>query len=61
MEGTAIALILVAYFLPTFIAGVRRHHNFGAIFLCNLLLGWTVIGWIAALIWSATAKRPQPT
>ncbi|MCH8491335.1 MAG: superinfection immunity protein [Oceanicaulis sp.] len=49
-----LALILVQ-FLPTIIALARGHHNGFAIFLTNLLLGWTVIGWIIALIWSVTA------
>ena len=29
----------------------------GWVFILNLLLGWTVIGWIVALTW--TAARPQ--
>ena len=44
--------ILPIYFTPTIIAAVRRHHNILAIFLINFLLGWTVIGWIGALVWS---------
>lgn len=50
-------VLLFLYFLPTFIANERRHHQGAAIFVLNLLLGWTAIGWIAALIWSATAVR----
>jgi hypothetical protein len=46
---------LALYFLPAITAQMRGHHNTGAIFLTNLLLGWTALGWIAALIWSATA------
>lgn len=49
-----LAVVLV-HFLPTIIALARGHHNGFAIFLTNLLLGWTVIGWIIALIWSVTA------
>jgi hypothetical protein len=30
-----------------------------AIFLLNLLLGWTALGWIAALVWSFTEVRPD--
>jgi len=30
------------------LAACRHHHQQSAIFLLNLLLGWTVIGWIAA-------------
>lgn len=48
-------LIAVLLFLPTVIALARGHHNGFAIFLTNLLLGWTVIGWIVAFIWSCTA------
>ncbi|MGA2777206.1 MAG: superinfection immunity protein [Steroidobacteraceae bacterium] len=51
-------LFLVAcYFLPTIIAFARNHHNAWAIFALNFLLAWTVIGWIAALVWSLTAVR----
>ena len=34
------------YFLPAIIAFIRRHHNALPIFLLNLLLGWTMIGWV---------------
>jgi RsiW-degrading membrane proteinase PrsW (M82 family) len=47
-----IGLIIFVYFLPSFIAKLRRHKQTLAIFLLNLLLGWTIIGWVAALIWS---------
>ena len=50
-----IILIAVLHFLPTIIALARGHHNGFAIFLTNLLLGWTVIGWVVAFIWSCTA------
>lgn len=48
-------IIFAAYFFPTFIAAVRVHPNALPIFLLNLSLGWTFLGWIGALIWSATA------
>lgn len=54
-------LVLAAYFLPWIIAALRRHHNQGAIFVLNLLLGWTILGWIVALVWSATAIRQDET
>ena len=40
------------YFLPTII-GFRKR-NAGAIFVLNLLLGWTIVGWIVALVWALT-------
>jgi hypothetical protein len=30
-----------------------------AIFALNLLLGWTLLGWFAALVWSLTAVQAQ--
>ena len=50
-----VGLLILAYFLPAFIAFRRKHHNRFAILALNLLLGWTFLGWVAALIWSLTA------
>ncbi len=44
------------HFLPTIIAALRNSRHVVAIFLLNLLLGWTVIGWIVALIWAFTSE-----
>lgn len=49
----------VAYFLPAGIAVLRNHQNALAISVLNLLLGWSLIGWIAALVWSFTATHRQ--
>jgi hypothetical protein len=62
MSATLSAILIVAvlgciYFLPAFVAGVRDHHNWGAILVLNLLLGWTILGWIIALVWACTALR----
>lgn len=55
--GILLVLILSCYMLPTVIAVQRRHHNTAAIGVLNFFLGWTFAGWIAALVWSATAVR----
>lgn len=47
----------VMYFLPSIIG--RHKRSAGAIVLFNALFGWTVIGWIIALIW-ACAAEPEP-
>ncbi len=47
-------IIGISYFIPSVVALVRSHHNVGAIIALNLLLGWTVIGWIAAFVWALT-------
>lgn len=55
-----VALMMVSffvYFLPSLIASKRNHPNATGIFLLDLILGWTVIGWIVALIWSVSAIR----
>ena len=54
-----LALLFVMYFGPSILASQRNHQQQSAIFVVNLLLGWTVIGWIAALIWAATAVRRE--
>lgn len=45
-------LVLCLYFLPSFIAYSRKHLNLGAIFVANLLLGWTFLGWVICLVWA---------
>lgn len=53
--GLSIIILLIAfYFLPTIISGVKGKKNSVAIFFLNLLLGWTVLGWIIALVWALT-------
>lgn len=51
--------IIAIYFIPTIIAFSRNHSNKGGIFLVNLLLGWTFIGWLASLIWSLSSTGKQ--
>jgi hypothetical protein len=48
------AIILLFYFLPAFVAGTRGHQNTAAIFVLNLFLGWTFVGWVVALVWAFT-------
>ena len=48
------------YFLPTIVALVRHKRNTLSIFLLNLFLGWTLIGWIVALVWASTVDVPAP-
>jgi hypothetical protein len=38
------------YFLPAIIAAVRHTHNSTGILLLNLFLGWTMVGWLVALL-----------
>lgn len=47
------------YFLPSLIAVAKHAHNTTGIFIFNLLLGWTGIGWFIALI-IALCSSPYP-
>src|SRR5271166_3176262 len=54
----AIVFIIVAlliYFLPSFVASKKQNAN--AIFILNLFLGWTLLGWVAALVWALTSEE----
>src|SRR5688500_13459247 len=64
IEGTGfivglitIVFLIGLYFLPTFVAYSRKQGSAGAIFVLNLFLGWSFIGWIAALIWSLKSEH----
>jgi hypothetical protein len=48
----------VLYFLPTIIAALKSKRDTVAILLLNLFLGWSVIGWIVALVWAAKNDAP---
>ena len=48
---------LALYFLPTIIVLARRKKNVLGPILVNVLLGWTVVGWIVALIWALTVDE----
>lgn len=51
-----VAILTAGYMLPWCIAAVRdvRHWS---VFWVNLLLGWTIIGWIVALVMSLRSQR----
>jgi len=51
----AAAVAAMVYPLPGWIAFRGSHEKRGAILALNLLLGWTLFGWVAALAW-ATAR-----
>lgn len=53
---TILFLVIVFYLLPSVIASTRKTGHQGMIFFVNALFGWTVLGWIAALIWAVVEK-----
>ena len=48
----------VMYFLPTIVALARNKRDTMAILLLNLFLGWSVIGWVVALVWAVKTDVP---
>ena len=60
MEWLLILVVVAAlYFLPSGIAAARKKRNVGAILALNILLGWTGIGWVVALVWAFTYEAPR--
>ena len=51
------SVVFMVYFLPTFVG--RNKRNGSAIFVLNLLAGWTVLGWIVALVWACCQDDPK--
>ena len=51
-----VAILTAGYMLPWAIAAVRdvRHWS---VFWINLLLGWTIVGWIWALVMALRTQR----
>lgn len=52
----ALSVMAFIYTLPALRALNIQHPNMGAIFVINMTLGWTGIGWIIALVWSFTKR-----
>lgn len=57
----AIVVVPPLYFLPAVLAASKRHAHAAALFFVDLALGWTGIGWLACLVWAASAPgEPKP-
>lgn len=47
-----VGLVIFVYLPPSFVALQRKHVNTTAICALNILVGWSFIGWVAALVWA---------
>jgi hypothetical protein len=52
-----LGLLVFGYFAPSWVA--RKKSTFSSIFVVNLFLGWTFVGWVVALAW-ALKNDPKP-
>lgn len=49
-------IVATLYLVPSFLALVREHRNGLSICILNVVLGWTVLGWVGAFIWSVISN-----
>ena len=45
-------VLCAACFIPSVVAFFRAHRSKVAILTLNILLGWSGIGWVVALVWA---------
>lgn len=53
----AIAIMVYLYLLPGQVSWWRKHPSKWAIIVTNIVFGWTMIGWVVALIWALGKKE----
>ena len=65
MESLAAILVLLfvlaVYLIPTIIAFARGHASKWGIGVLNIVLGWSLVFWVVALIWSLSNKGQYQT
>ncbi|WP_227257075.1 superinfection immunity protein [Shewanella baltica] len=49
---------ILFYFCPMYVAYFNKQPNFYSIFALNLFLGWTLVGWVVALVWALKSQEP---
>ncbi len=54
------AVCTLGYLLPWAVAASRGARNSAQVFWLNLLLGWTVVGWVVALVMAFRVHRVNP-
>jgi hypothetical protein len=47
-----VVVAILAYWLPTIVAWRRGVPNVFQIGLLNFLAGWTMVGWVIAIVWA---------
>lgn len=52
-----VGALLLGYVFPSVLAGHFAHPRKDRIIALNLLLGWTLFGWIGAVIWASWPNR----
>ncbi len=65
-QGVVLAIVLLVvlallfYLLPSLLGLVMGVIHWRGVLLVNVLLGWTVIGWLASLVWVLLDRVRDP-
>jgi hypothetical protein len=59
MEPVAVVAMVAVFLLPSMVAFTRHLPSWPAVAAVNVLLGWTVIGWLVAVT-MACREQPEP-
>jgi len=51
----AIFILLIIYLFPSLVGGNKK--NAAGIFVLNLFLGWTFVGWVISLVWACSGEK----
>lgn len=57
--GIIVLMLVGWYFTPTIAGFIRNKSNKMAILILNLFLGWTLLGWVVALVWAFTKDEKK--
>lgn len=57
---SVVIFVPALYLLPTYEAWRKESANLASIALLNIFLGWSLIGWVAALVWAFKESPVQP-
>ena len=59
MYVVSLFLYLAIYLAPSIVAKTRKIKNFAQVFIVNFFLGWTLIGWVVALVMAFKPIDPK--
>lgn len=58
--GVALVILLIfIYFLPALVANGSNHSKALSITVLNIFLGWTLLGWVIALVWAVSEENQK--
>ena len=58
-QGVVAVVAKLVYFAPSIVADRRGRRSVLLLALVNALLGWTIVGWLAALYWAFHRDSPK--